>query len=354
MPHRIVILMSDTGGGHRASSEAVQEALNLKYGESVQVELIDVFKEYTPYPFSRFPAWYPRIIARGSQFWGSGFKVSDGRSRTRALVGAFYPYTRPAFRRLVREHPADVYVSAHPFLTMPAMRALGKRRPPFITVVTDLVSAHAFWFYPKVDEIIVPTEGAYQRALRHKVPPEKVKIIGLPVSQKFAVPSGDKGDLRQTLGWRPDLITVLLVGGGEGMGPLYEIATGIADSGLPLQLAVVAGRNDALRVRLNSLQWKIPAHIYGFASNMPDLMRAADLIVTKAGPSSVVEAINAGLPIVLSGALPGQEEGNVRFVVDNGAGRWAPGPDQVVAAVRELAGSGPEVLAAAAANARSL
>lgn len=354
MPHRIVILMSDTGGGHRASSEAVQEALTLKYGDAVQVELIDVFKEYTPYPFSRFPAWYPRIIARGSQFWGSGFKVSDGRSRTRALVGAFYPYTRPAFRRLVREHPAEVYVSAHPFLTMPTMRALGKRRPPFITVVTDLVSAHAFWFYPRVDEIIVPTEGAYQRALRHKVPPEKVKIIGLPVSQKFTVLSGDKGALRQILGWRPDLITVLLVGGGEGMGPLYEIATGIADSGLPLQLAVVAGRNDALRARLNSTQWKIPAHIYGFATNMPDLMRAADLIVTKAGPSSVVEAINAGLPIVLSGALPGQEEGNVRFVVDNGAGRWAPGPEKVVGAVRELAGSGPEVLAATAANARRL
>jgi 1,2-diacylglycerol 3-beta-galactosyltransferase len=246
-----------------------------------------------------------------------------------------------------------VYVSAHPFLTMPTMRALGKRRPPFITVVTDLVSAHAFWFYPKVDEIIVPTEGAYQRALHHKVPPEKLKIIGLPISQKFTVPPGDKGGLRQTLGWRPDLITVLLVGGGEGMGPLYEIAAGIAEAGLPLQLAVVAGRNDALRVRLNSTQWKIPVHIYGFATNMPDLMRAADLIVTKAGPSSVVEAINAGLPIVLSGALPGQEEGNVRFVVDNGAGRWAPGPDKVVAAVRELAGSGPEMLAAAAA-ARSL
>ena len=255
---------------------------------------------------------------------------------------------------MVREHPADVYVSAHPLLTMPTLRALGKRRPPFITVVTDLVSAHAFWFYPKVDLIIVPTEGAYQRALKNKVPPEKLKVVGLPISQRFSAPPGDKTKLRQTLGWRPDLITILLVGGGEGMGPLYEIACGIADMGLPLQLAIVAGRNDSLRARLNAVQWKIPARIYGFVTNMPDLMRAADLIVTKAGPSSVVEAINAGLPIILSGALPGQEEGNIHFVVDNGAGRWAPGPTRVVAAVRELAGSGPEALAAAAANARKL
>jgi 1,2-diacylglycerol 3-beta-galactosyltransferase len=52
--------------------------------------------------------------------------------------------------------------------------------------------------------------------------------------------------------------------------------------------------------------------------------------------------------------LPGQEEGNVRFVVDNGAGRWAPGPGQVVAAIRELTAAGPGALAEAAANARRL
>jgi len=354
MPHRIVILMSDTGGGHRASGEAIQEALNLTYGSALQVTLVDVFKQYTPYPFSRFPAWYPTIIARGSRLWGPGFRVSDGVTRIHTVARAVYPYARPAFRRMIRENPADVYVSVHPLLTMPALRALGKQRPPFITVVTDLVTAHASWFYPRVDEIIVPTEGAYQRALRHKVPAHKLKIIGLPISQKFSAPPGDKRALRQQLGWHTDATTILVVGGGEGMGPLYEIATGIGEIGLPLQLAVVCGRNLKLRERLSKFTWKIPAHLYGFVKDMPDLMRAADLIVTKAGPSSVIEAINAGLPIVLSGALPGQEDGNVRFVVDNGAGRWAPGPDKVVAAIRELTAAGPEALAEAVANVRRL
>lgn len=356
MPHQIVILMSDTGGGHRASGEAIQEALRLKCADDVQVTLVDVFKHYTPYPFNRFPAWYPAMIARGSRLWGPGFKLSDGKRRARTLSGMFYPYTRAAFRRVAREHPADLYVSVHPLLTMPMVRALGHHRPPVITVVTDLISAHAFWYYPKVDLIIVPTEGAYQRALKFKVPPEKLKVIGLPVSQKFSAPMGDKIKLRQELGWHADLITVLVVGGGEGMGPLFEIARGIANSvnGMPLQLAVVAGRNESLAKRLRETAWQIPAHIYGFVNNMPDLMRAADLIVTKAGPSSVIEAINAGLPIVLSGALPGQEEGNVQFVVDNGAGRWAPGVDKVVNAVKELVGGGQEALARAAGNSRRL
>lgn len=354
MSHRIVILMSDTGGGHRASAEAIQEALNIKYGAAVETKLVDVFTQYTPYPFSRFPAWYPTIVARGIRLWGSGFKVSDGIRRSRVLGGTVYPYARWSFRRMVRENPADVYVSVHPLLTMPALRALGKTRPPFITVVTDLVSAHAFWFYPKVDEIILPTEGAYQRALKHKAPATKLKIIGLPVSQRFCLPPGDKNQLRHTLGWQTGVTTIVVVGGGEGMGPLYDIARGIATTGLPIQMAVVSGRNETLRARLDAVQWEIPTRVYGFVTNMPDLMRAADLIVTKAGPSSIVEAINAGLPIILSSALPGQEDGNVRWVVENGAGLWAPGPQRVVSAVKQLLEGGLQKLDEAAANVRRL
>lgn len=354
MPHRIVILMSDTGGGHRASAEAIQEALCAKYGDAVEARLVDVFKQYTPYPFSRFPAWYPVVISRGIRLWGSGFKVSDGRQRTRVLAGTAYPYTRWSFRQMLRDNPADVYVSVHPLLTMPTVRALGKKRPPFVTVVTDLVSAHAFWFYPKVDEIIVPTQGAYQRAIKHKAPAGKLKVIGLPVSQRFCAPPGDKNQLREALGWQKGVTTVLVVGGGEGMGPLFDIARGIATTGLPIQMAVVSGRNEKLKARLDAAQWEIPTRVYGFVTNMPDLMRAADLIVTKAGPSSVVEAINAGLPIILSSALPGQEDGNVRWVVENGAGLWAPGPKKVVEAVHQLLNGGPEKLAEAASNARRI
>jgi 1,2-diacylglycerol 3-beta-galactosyltransferase len=354
MPQRIVILFSDTGGGHRASGEAIQEALNLRYGDKVQVSMVDVFTKYTPYPFSKFPAWYPQIVARGIRWWGTGFKASDGRQRSRVLAGTTYPYTRWSFRRMLRENPADLYVSVHPLLTMPAVRALGKDRPPFVTVVTDLVSAHAFWFYPKVDKIIVPTEGAYERALKYKVPPYKLKIIGLPISQKFCAPPGDKIELREALGWQKDFTTVLVVGGGEGMGPLAEIAKGIANAGLPIQMTVVCGRNEALRDQLSKMNWPIPVNVYGFVTNMPDLMRASDLIVTKAGPSSVIEAINAGLPIILSSALPGQEDGNVRYVVDNGAGLWAPGPQKVVAAVKQMIEGGAVNLNEAANNARRI
>lgn len=354
MPKRVAILMSDTGGGHRAAAEAVQEALALEYGERVTVELIDVFLKYTPYPFNRFPLWYPAMISRGSRVWDKVYRLSNGARRSRAISIIVYPYVRWAIRRMLREHPADVIVCVHSLFVLPIIRALGRTRPPVITVVTDLVTVHAWWFHPAIDFTIVPTEAARQRGIRNHIHPTRIKTIGLPVAEKFAHPRGPTAALRDQLGWQQDTITILLLGGGEGMGPLRDITTGLAAAGLPLQLAVVCGRNETLRAELAAHDWPVPVHVYGFMANMPDLMQAADLVVTKAGPSSVIEALNSGLPIVLSGAIPGQEDGNVSYVVDEGVGLWAPGPDKVVAAVQTLLADSPARLAQMTARARRL
>jgi 1,2-diacylglycerol 3-beta-galactosyltransferase len=114
------------------------------------------------------------------------------------------------------------------------------------------------------------------------------------------------------------------------MGPLGKTARAIAASGLDLGLAIVTGRNRRLKEHLERLDWPVPAHIYGFTHEMPDFMRAADVLVTKAGPGTIAEALNAGLPIILYAKLPGQEDGNVSFVVEENLGVWAPSPAKVV------------------------
>jgi 1,2-diacylglycerol 3-beta-galactosyltransferase len=349
----VLILFSDTGGGHRSSAEAIREALLAQYPHQCEVELVDLFLNYTPFPFRRFPAWYPWMVRR-KRIWGRGFKLSDGPRRSHALSIAVWPAVRRAVRRFVREHPADVIVSVHPLFQVPLLRALGKHRPPFITVVTDLVSTHAMWYDSKVDCCLVPTEPARSRALACGLPADKVRVVGLPIAAKFSRPPADKLQVRGGLGWRTDLPAVLVMGGGEGMGPIFETACAIDGIGLPLQMAVVAGRNEGLRQRLSEAAWKAPVHIYGFVTNVPDLMTAADMIVTKAGPSSITEAFNAGLPIILSSALPGQEEGNVGYVVGEGAGVWAPNPKRVAQSVRAWLVDSRDALGQAARNARSL
>ncbi len=119
------------------------------------------------------------------------------------------------------------------------------------------------------------------------------------------------------------------------MGPLFEIARALAACGERFGLAVVTGRNTRLRERLTAESWSVPAFIYGFERRMPQMMQAADLLVTKAGPSTIAEAMNAGLPMILFSRLPGQEDGNVSFVAENGLGLWAPGPGRTADAVAD-------------------
>jgi 1,2-diacylglycerol 3-beta-galactosyltransferase len=327
-PH-IVFYFSDTGGGHRSAAEAIIEAIQLEYQDRVTTEMVDFFKNYAPRPFNRAAEMYPYMV-KAPHLWGASFHATDGRARARAITTTMWPIARQAARSLVQRHPADLIVTVHPFANSFALRALGKNRPPFINVVTDMVTTHALWYDNRADLTLVPTETARKRALKYNMPPEKVQVVGLPVADRYCQPVGSKTILREKLGWPLDKPVVLLVGGGEGMGPLAKTAQAIDCCGLDVALIVVCGRNQKLKANLESCPWENPTRIYGFTREMPDFMRASDFLITKAGPGTIAEALNAELPIILYSKLPGQEDGNVTFVEEEGAGIWAPTPQEVV------------------------
>ncbi len=331
---RIVFLFSDTGGGHRSATNAIIEALNLEFPGAYQTEMIDIFREYAPLPLSLAPDLYPPIT-RQPDLWEFGYRVSDNPRRTRMLYDAIWPYIRRYIRRLVKENPCDMIVSVHPLVNAPVLKELElmNNPVPFVTVVTDMVSTHAAWYDRRADLIIVPTPQAGKRALASGLNPEQLRVIGQPVADRFTRPPGDKAELRRQLGF-PDGVIILLVGGGEGMGPLEEVADAINQNKPNASLVIVAGRNQELKNRLQNRHWDIPVLIYGFVREMPDFMRAADVLVTKAGPGTISEAFLARLPIVLYSKLPGQEDGNVAYVVNEGAGVWAPDPSIAAATVR--------------------
>ena len=336
-PH-ILFLFSDTGGGHRSATEAIIEALEMDYGDRITTQMVDVLKQVAPQPLDRLPDWYP-YMTRIPRIWGLGYQLTDGRHRTAMLTRSAWPYVHRALRKIATQYPSDMIVSLHPLSNAPLARALKTPRPKLVTVVTDMVSTHAMWYHPGMDVCIVATEEARQRALRCKVDPQRVHVVGIPVADRFCQPPGERTALRKQLGWPLDRLVVLLMGGGEGMGPLEETAQAIARADLPVALVVIAGRNQKLKARLEAQVWPMPVLVYGFVSEMPDFMRAADILVTKAGPGTISEALNAGLPLVLYNRLPGQEDGNVRFVLAEEVGVWAPTPDEIVTAVRHWLGN---------------
>jgi 1,2-diacylglycerol 3-beta-galactosyltransferase len=178
----------------------------------------------------------------------------------------------------------------------------------------------------------------------------------MPIDPKFTFPLESKEELQRKLGLEPGKPVVLLVGGGEGSGGLRSAVNTISQAHLPVQLLIITGRNKRLYVQLQRSRSSlhVPAKVFGFVHNMPEMMRAADVIVTKAGPGTICEALACGLPIILSGYVPGQEEGNVTYVLQNNVGTLAYDSIELVDALRRLLKPGSEILCEQLANAKRI
>ncbi|HYW51014.1 MAG TPA: glycosyltransferase, partial [Gemmatimonadaceae bacterium] len=306
------------------------------------------------WPFRSLGASYPWIIEHAPWCWGAGFRATNTPARTAFVQRMAWPAQRATFEAVARAHRPDVIVTTHPLLAAPLRRVYPA--VPIIAVVTDLVSGHVSWYDPAADLFVVPTRQARDAAMRCGIDREAIQQLGLPIAQTFVAVPGERAALQQRLGWATDRPTVLLAGGGDGLGPLEALAAAVDDAHLPCDIAVVAGRNAALATRLRARRWHGTVHVYDFVTNFPELLRAASALVTKAGPGTIAEACASGCPLILSGAIPGQETGNVDFVTSGRAGIWAPSPIATIAALEAwLVGrDAPAALARAARAARKL
>lgn len=344
---RICFLISDTGGGHRAAARAIAAALELRYPGEFSFDQIDVFREYTPSPWRYAPEIYPRWIrysprSYGLVLWWGGDVLMQGPLR----VDGSLRFMRHRFQRLLDDHSPEVLVVLHGAFTrfvVVAREALGVSIP-IVTVVTDLAKPHRGWYHPRVDRCLVPCEPAYRRGLAVGVPRERLRIVGHPAHPKFAMCKASREEARRNLGWDEKLPAVLLLGGGEGMGGLGEIAQAIDAAQTGVHLAVVCGRNERLQEKLTSRNWHGPVDIYGFVDGMEVMMRAADLLITKAGPGTIAEAAILGLPMIIYGAIPLQETPNARYVVERGAGLYTRRPQEIARLVARMFGPEDDTL----------
>jgi 1,2-diacylglycerol 3-beta-galactosyltransferase len=356
MPKKVLILMSDTGGGHRSAAQAIAEGLEHIRPSEFDVQLLDFIADCTPFPLNRAGRLYRPAVTYSGPLWGWLWRTSDDPARTAFLLKPLIPWARSRLVQLLRRTMPQVIVSVHPLSNHLAVQAVRKldRPIPVITLVTDLVRAHVSWFCPDIALCIVPSDAVRQKALACGLSPQRIKVVWMPVSLKFGQELGGKRELKDKLGLKPHLPALLLVGGGEGMGKVFRIARAIAEARLRAQLLVVTGRNRSLRRRLERVDWEIPTAVFGFVNNMPELMAASEVIVTKAGPATISEAIACGLPMIISGSIPYQEDRNVAYVVENGVGQLTEEPGEIVNLLREWLRPGNEELSGMAMNARRL
>ncbi|KAG6739951.1 hypothetical protein POTOM_057573 [Populus tomentosa] len=375
----VLILMSDTGGGHRASAEAIREAFKLEYGDEynvkkesadlvnmdlwLQIIVKDVWKEYTGWPLNDMEGQY-KFMVKHVQLWKVAFHSTSPRWIHSCYLAAIAAYYAKEVEAGLMEYKPDIIISVHPLMQHIPLWVLKwqglQKKVIFATVITDLNSCHPTWFHPGVNRCYCPSKEVAKRAALDGLEDSQIRVFGLPIRPSFALAVLSKDELREELELDPDLPAVLLMGGGEGMGPVKKTALALGESlfdkelGKPLgQLIIICGRNKALKSTLESHEWTIPVkvedftscaynmpwfalfQVRGFETQMEKWMGACDCIITKAGPGTIAEALIRGLPIILNDYIPGQEKGNVPYVVDNGAGVFTRSPKETARIVKE-------------------
>jgi len=334
---KILILMADAGLGHRSASDALRDALQIQYGDACEVTINNPLDHpKTPKFLRKSQSDYDEIIKHLPDLYKAGYEISDGILPVNLIEGGLIVALYIPMHEIILEHQPDLILLTYPMYQAPlsAILALNpKFQFPIVTAITDLVTVHHVWFDPNVTRCAVPTEEVRQLALNAGLTEEQIIKTGIPVNPQIsALKQKDPQDLRRELGWDENLTPILVVGSPR-MSSSKELLLALDQAEADFQLILVAGGNEKLHDQIQRTEWQHPAKIYNFVDDLPKMMRAAGMVVCKAGGLIVTESLASGLPLLLVDALPGQEIGNADYVLANGAGEFHTDPDEVRAAV---------------------
>lgn len=345
-PKKIFYLFTKAGGAHVAAAEAIESAIKeLKGDEAFVHKGIDIWSmggKFQNYLWGRKPygyslKYFPYINAILFRLFSIKF-LAD------IAIKLNYPNVGRSLRNLILEGSPDLIVSVHPLANPLVVRALKdlklSGKIPIVNVVIELINIHRFWVVPEFDLTIVGTEEAKRKCIEYGCSPKKIKLIGMPVDPRFLKTYPDKRSLKSNMGLSPDKFTILIMGGAEGAGKIFDQVVALNQLQNDFQVIAVAGRNVELYKRLEKERGhlKFPLKIYGFTHEVPELMHASDLVLSKSGSLTIAEAIASELPLIITSSVPGQEEGNPEWIERNGMGRYCPDPKKIVKIVTEFIG----------------
>jgi len=347
MSHRIpkiLILSSDTGGGHRSAAAAIVAGVQkFLEGESYAVRVVKAVEE-SHHLTARLVRLYNWLL-QNRQHWMKYFYWFINRLR---------PETREFFHKRCIGYVSELFerwcphivVSVHPLTQHIFARVLKELkladRIPLVSVVTD--PCYGFWRGWACDDVtlyLVASDEARQQLIDYGVAPEKIKISGMPVHPKFTYPGEEAAQAaRRALGLDADKFTVFVNAGWAGGGNIPQIFRELIRGELDVQAIFLAGKNEDLRVAAESLasQAAFPIKVIGYSDEVEKLMSAANVMISKLGGLTMFEALACRVPIiadVITKPMP-QEAGAAELIAKRGAGVLLKHSADVVPVVRRM------------------
>jgi processive 1,2-diacylglycerol beta-glucosyltransferase len=323
---KVLILSVSVGTGHMRTAEAIKNACGSLAPEA-DVVILDTFRYANPLLQKVIFGAYMEMLKVTPVLYGYLYRQSEqgqplsgrGKNEFNKILSIL---SAPRLVSYIRDFEPQVIICTHPFPLgiISHMKERGHYNGLTIATITDF-TIHSFWIFPSVDTYIIGSEALVPQCKQYNIDTGRIRATGIPIDPAFNRPY-DKRELRLELNLDPGLITILLMGGGLGMGPLLSAVESLANCNSRIQLIVVSGTNNVLYERLART---IPGlsctvRLYGYVSNIHQLMAASDFMVGKAGGLTCAEALALGLPMFIVDPLPGQEERNTEFICSMQAG----------------------------------
>ncbi len=341
---KILIISSDTGGGHRSAAAAIVAGIeSFVKGESYAIRVVRAVEEAAAIA-ARLVRIYNWLL-RNKQHWMKYYywAINRVRPETREF---FHSRSIVYVRGLFERWCPHIVVSVHPLTQHIFARVLRELkladRIPLVTVVTD--PYYGFWKGWACDDVslyLVASVEARQQLIDYGIAPERIKISGMPVHPKFAFPGEQAAQAARTaLGLDAEKFTVFLNAGWEGGGNVPEIFRELVRGELDVQAIFLAGKNEALKTEAEivAAEARFPVKVIGYSDEVEQLMRAANVMISKLGGLSTFEALNCRVPIiadVTTRPMP-QEAGTVNLIVKGGAAVLLQRASDIVPVVRRM------------------
>jgi len=353
MSKNIVLMYISEISGHHSATIAIEKSVR-NIAPLTGILNINAFNYTNPISEKVINRLYMGVIKATPHIWDFLYDNPAIVKKVEKIKQAIHKFNSPKFKTLFDKYKPDAVCCTQAFPC--GMVADYKKNYgvdiPLVAVLTDYVP-HAYWVYDDINYYVVPSQEVGQRLIQKGVSPEKIKPFGIPFDPEFNQPFS-KPRLRRKLGLAEQTFTILIMGGGQGLGPIKKIINSLDKTVNDLQEIVVCGSNknlyNSLKKKVKKLKKKVL--LYGYADNVSELMSAADIIVTKPGGITTAEALAKQLPMVIVKPIPGQEANNTEYLIAKEAAIKVEDPEEIAQVVSELLAQPEKLLSMAKSSAR--